>query len=175
MRFSVWEKFFAMQSNAHLARWQYHELKVATRWCVKTVGNTSVTAVIRQLRDMIISGFYIDLSIWGYSYALFVCSSICIYIFSVELISFVLIEEMVHVNCSRKKQFRTGRHRWILDRFWVRFKLNSLRHMVNYALIVVSLMQRWVKTGPWNKSDIHGFTWWLIRKSIVFSFCFFQK
>ncbi|KAL6971037.1 aspartate--tRNA ligase, partial [Sarracenia purpurea var. burkii] len=44
-----------MPNNAHLARWQSHELKVATRWCVITVGNISATAVIRQSMDMITS------------------------------------------------------------------------------------------------------------------------
>lgn len=92
---------------------------------------------------MIISGFCIDSIIW----VLFVTSQ-ALYVSAWCRTNFVvLIEGMVNVSCSRKKQFRTGRHRWILARFWVRFKLNRLLYMDNYALVVVSLMQRWVKTG----------------------------
>lgn len=56
--FLVWKKYFVMQSNAQLVRWQFQKRKVATKWSVRTVASISAIYVTRPLMDMIISGIY---------------------------------------------------------------------------------------------------------------------
>ena len=72
MKSLVSRKYSVMLSNARLVRWQFPKLKVATRWCVRTVGSISATSVTRRLMDMIISSMKFTTCLKLINYACFV-------------------------------------------------------------------------------------------------------